>query len=669
MNGVQISKINYSFDITNILKDFYIIRFTQSEGYIKYGAQFIDELSQNVKAQSVVFESGSTLYTLFAKAEFEKLDLKEIFRNGSEMDGLSYSILKASEIQRCPPHLIIQLLINSLASPKNERLRFNNLTGKLYLFKESLFEKRKFKEDQLVTKIPAIEFKIHRDLRIELRTTTFTSLLLMSKMKFLKKPLKNYSKYTYSHSTKSMRRILNDEKLAAKDVFIIKQEIGKKTTFSFMDFSDLESLEESKVGQLSILDIKIKNKLAKYLKLSFQEENIDNIYRLSNSNQDSVKKLIASKNKELHIANTLGTEGKDYETFLKAQLVVLFPEIGVSSSTKTKKGLANIRLIRNKNYYKENEIEDHYNPSLPITQHITVEDFNFKSNSAIKAVIKELLIKADVYKNHISIVDWEDYGYQKNQTFGIKKNDKFYFLTISPKGSMYFQEKEMSLFNQSEFDNLISIFQSDENIEGIVQNDEGAINIIRRSSLFTIPDFENIYSKLKNENQDETFDIEYIKSSMNEIDIKKVDLKLYNQELDKWPEETISKSQLLSLINKISVKKKLAIEIYETTGKLIKVYMRDKSKYELMDSNLDIHSYQSKGKLFYYVGTIGEGMRTKIGRASVIREISGFENSPLFFDKLLPLMNVDFVKYGDLTVLPFPFKYLREWINLQTITR
>lgn len=30
--------------------------------------------------------------------------------------------------------------------------------------------------------------------------------------------------------------------------------------------------------------------------------------------------------------------------------------------------------------------------------------------------------------------------------------------------------------------------------------------------------------------------------------------------------------------------------------------------------------------------------------------------------ELLPLMGVEFVRYGMLTVVPFPFKYLREYI-------
>ena len=84
---------------------------------------------------------------------------------------------------------------------------------------------------------------------------------------------------------------------------------------------------------------------------------------------------------------------------------------------------------------------------------------------------------------------------------------------------------------------------------------------------------------------------------------------------------------------------------------------------ELLSSCLDIKTYTEDGKQFYYVGTIGEGMRWKIPRAANVRCIEGYKGAPLMFDKLLPTMNVTFVHNGQLTVLPFPFKYLREYVK------
>ena len=94
-------------------------------------------------------------------------------------------------------------------------------------------------------------------------------------------------------------------------------------------------------------------------------------------------------------------------------------------------------------------------------------------------------------------------------------------------------------------------------------------------------------------------------------------------------------------------------------------HLRDKIKRdELLSSILDIKLFDEDADKFYFVGTIGEGMRTKIVTAANIRKLSAYKNSQLMFDELLPLMNVTFVHNGQLTVIPFPFKYLRECIKM-----
>ena len=65
--------------------------------------------------------------------------------------------------------------------------------------------------------------------------------------------------------------------------------------------------------------------------------------------------------------------------------------------------------------------------------------------------------------------------------------------------------------------------------------------------------------------------------------------------------------------------------------------------------------------LNYFSGIIGEGMRRVISTAANIRLVEAYLNSKLFFDEMLRLMAVTFVRNGQLTVMPFPFKYLMEY--------
>jgi hypothetical protein len=43
------------------------------------------------------------------------------------------------------------------------------------------------------------------------------------------------------------------------------------------------------------------------------------------------------------------------------------------------------------------------------------------------------------------------------------------------------------------------------------------------------------------------------------------------------------------------------------------------------------------------------------------------EDAPILFDELIETMNVDFVKHEGLTVLPFPFKYIKEYLKINRL--
>ncbi|CAM2783260.1 hypothetical protein LAAC103601_03245 [Lactobacillus acidophilus] len=85
----------------------------------------------------------------------------------------------------------------------------------------------------------------------------------------------------------------------------------------------------------------------------------------------------------------------------------------------------------------------------------------------------------------------------------------------------------------------------------------------------------------------------------------------------------------------------------------------------------DINYYQEKSSLYYNVGVIGKGMNMSINKGSIVRKISPIDllndedglSSKDIFD-LIDTMLVTFVKYTDLTVLPFPEKYLNEYYRL-----
>ena len=101
------------------------------------------------------------------------------------------------------------------------------------------------------------------------------------------------------------------------------------------------------------------------------------------------------------------------------------------------------------------------------------------------------------------------------------------------------------------------------------------------------------------------------------------------------------------------------------TGLMLYAYLRgEEERNEYLSGNIDINYIeQDVMSARFSVGEIGNGMKYTIERASVVREIQAVDESKLIFKEVLPLMGVEFVRYGMLTVVPFPFKYLREYIE------
>lgn len=118
----------------------------------------------------------------------------------------------------------------------------------------------------------------------------------------------------------------------------------------------------------------------------------------------------------------------------------------------------------------------------------------------------------------------------------------------------------------------------------------------------------------------------------------------------------------------------MSISLIEKYNFVISIDSRNsltRSRY--LNGLTDINYYQDKDSLYYNVGTIGKGMNMSIDKGSVVRKISSIDllnnnqqailtNKDIF--DLINTILVTFVKYTNLTVLPFPEKYLNEYYQL-----
>lgn len=654
MSQFKINRINVNFNFENILNSFSIVRFSTTDKYISYGSTFLDEVNLKFHTKSVVFEQGKSFYALFNKSDIEQIELSSKLRTLEDGESLIFETIESDKgLRDIPQHILAQLLINSISTPNHKRLSFNNLTGKLITFNPNHFSISRNKDKEQIFKIVGLEFKINPSLSIELNVRTFSSLLLKSKMDFSKKSIAKYPKYTFVHSTQTLRRVLNSDTVPIDELYILKQTSSKgreqKSLIPFLDFKSYSSFKDSKIGMLDEVLEKVKKSLSDYIEISLINVSTENVIRYSNSH------FFKSNNLKITVVDAV----KDEDSNEKVKLVSkefsdLSSNFEVQPKTKSEQQL---KLVHNKAFYEKYELTDPYRSSLDI-QHITIEDFNTNSKASVKAVAYELSLKSDIRNEQISIIDWANFRFSNKWIFGTKIDDSFTFLSIYPNGKMEFQIFEPNLFNQNEYDELCDIFNENSEVEFLVKDHLGNINYISKTNGFSVPEYEILSEVLFKENNPITLTIdkaiEVVKELFEEEKSNLIIDRLRN--VEHWNKESV-----LDCFDNRSDKKEFVTQIEDRTGEILKSYLRDKSRYEILDSQLDIHHFVHNNEHFYFVGVKGSGIQQLISRASKIRKISPYNNSKFIFDELLALMNVDFVKNGDLTVIPFPLKYLREW--------
>ena len=534
-----------------------------------------------------------------------------MYKNSSNKEKLKQLLMKLEEGNKfsisnvraydLKDDYLIQLLLNSMGTYDSESMKFNNLTGHLYCFHSDWIKRGKEGNADVIWKVPCLEISVSSSMNLELNVRTFTSELLRNRITFSKRKFEDYPKYVFSANNTLKRRLKGD----TKTCFIQRQIDGVKTEITFLDLQSKKKFEHTKMGVLQSVITGFNEKFAEICQLEFQSKEVKCRRDYSKSVQKENAKRIREILEEtgVHLVDRIGD---DYSAiFIKniKQLLEKKYEIIATAGKRVKKDKLNIMLIHNAEYYNGvNDPHDEIYDGAAV-QHITFEDFSDSSEFALATVIHEIIIKKDIEEGRITLFDWEKLGFDREISFGMEAEidevKRYFFIKVNPDGTFEIWEQEFSLFEMNEYSEMTEIFE-----QGRTRS-ETVKGVIR-----------------------------FADGSINVIK----DTGLF----------TIPETA------------KIAELLYAGDNKLRGRERRE----ELMSSLLDIKLYEENGACYYFVGTIGEGMRQKIPRAAVIRKVEGYNNeSDLCFDRLLPLMNVSFVHNGQLTVIPFPFKYLREYTN------
>ena len=593
---IKTNQLTYTFDKELFSKNYDIFCIRTSEKHFKNGAYIIDATLLSNNVCSVLFKSGREIFVLMKSNGSNKSLLKNAILKEDGADRITISQVTPNSLK---DDIVFQLMLNSLGNYESPLLKFNNLTGHLYCFHPNWLIRGRKSEADVVFKVPCLELRLSSEFRLNMEVHTFTSELLRNKIEFKKKKFDEYPKYIFSaHNT--LRRKLKDD---VGYSFIMRQTKNAKTEIAFLDIQNIDRFNQSKMGILTTVLENFNDRFSSIAHLDFESitdyKALDYTRSVANENKQAISDLLSIK--PIKIVDCIDDEYS--KIFCKEICDLLLSKYGIKTSCgkRVAKDHLNIRVIHNAAFYADSD-DPHRIFNDVAVQHITFEDFSECSEFAISTVIHEMLIKADLVKQKISLFDWNTLGLKDDIDFGIEvtdeQNTKYIFMTIHPDGTFNISEQTLNLFETNKYNQCVEIFENAKmnsvKVHGIIRDALGNINIIKDTEWFTIPEIYSIKAELANGN------------------------------------------------TKLRGKEK---------------------RNELLSSCLDIKMFNDGVSEYYFVGTIGNGMRWLINRAANIRKIEPFEDSILMFDKLLPLMNVTFVHNGQLTIIPFPFKYLREHLN------
>ena len=680
------NKLRVDINNENIDRDFDIYRVSKSGSGNLDKTNILDIPVQYFKAKSVVYTWGRNCFVLFNKGKVDHEELKKVIQQEhpecivEKLDILDREKLKEIYFGE---ELLIQLLLNSIRVPNTERFTYNNLSGKLfYMFPEWRDVDKKTGEIKMIY---ALEVKVTKEMCLQLSVKTY------SKNKSEKC---TSAAYMFDKSTGYFRRVLKSDECPNDQKYIFRNYSSNHNTVEYLNFSSYDTYTRCKVGVFTRVMNDIERYLGEYLKVAnYMYEDYDGF--------------------DIKTDGILGFENKDYTMLLKNKGVTIVDEvqevasrnlmieiqrdlnkyynIDIKNSNKLNEETYNLRIIHNSKYYEQNkQEEDPYKMNLDnhIVQHVTMEDFSLedkKESPSLKKIIQEVIIKGDIKDRKISIANWSKCLFETTWTFVIREkywvdnkktpNFRYYRMKVDTDGTF-----DLDSFNDEEMiDNqeIIAIEFAyknnekdylDQEIEGLLYRSIDNIQVVIKTPFSTMPNYKKLENALRLTQGDKVVDIDEI---TNGIMIFKDNYEEYIEYADmlvhklQGQSKYIKQSELLKLMEFRKYKKAskaLNRFIHENLGIWISPEIRDSAFEE--DFNLgsicDIKYFYQESQLYYFVGTKRRSLNQSVHNASTVRKVIAL-GGHIEFDKLMQLMAVEFVRNGQYTVTPFPYKYLREY--------
>jgi len=669
------NKVELSFDHNMIMRDFVIFEVCRSNGDFT-GSKIPDIALQECRAISVVYEWGPSCYILYHRALAEKHSLKQTLER-CDTD-IRVCEITSEDLEHRGNYRLAQLLLNGIPSLASNHTMYHNVTGALYYSDPKWFYR---KREQLIG-FWMLQISLAWDCCVKLNVKTFSNVKWQ-------RDTRQKAQYLIDSASFSLRRALKEEPATNAERFVIASyQSGKKNTVPFLKFGSFKEFCSCKVGVLYHFLQDVRTYLSPYLTMDFMP--LDETTHIGDRKVDTKMIHIREHLKKvpLFLEDTVQNEQSAILAEMLIQELSRYSGISVVEGPPSK-GSALIRIIHNKEYYEDRPEQDNYAdaPKDCVVQHVTVEDFHLTGTNihntmdsedcSLRKVIHELAIKLDVVQGKMQCYNWPALKFSSSIAFvHAVKNDNetihYYRLFVSPNGELSFDQWEQSaFFSDLDQEKIAEAFETrngkfDSAVKGVVYESIDQIHIIRDTERYTLPNLEELEHTLKETRDEEMLPITPIMDVLENrlISISGDEKNRYLEILDALRNRgtQIDRKELKRILNlRTKFGRELNDLIYKETGIFISGRMKEhRNRERIFGGVLDIRHFSSGSSQFYYSGYRGESLKASIPHACRIRRVSS-TGDILHFEKYLPLLEVDFVRSSAWTVVPFPFKYLREW--------
>lgn len=459
-------------------------------------------------------------------------------------------------------------------------------------------------DDKNKKQIKTVEIKIDKECCLQADVRTFTSRELERFIEFKKdKSFSSYPQYALVDN-RHLKRIAKPE----KNSYIMRQTRNRKSEVKFLDFQSLEKFNRSKCGIIQNVMEQFANRYGDLITIQFNEIKEPIVVEHKSAMTKIEKNRLSALFKETpvrivdYVKNELSAD-------LSKTLEELFLEDGtdVKESKYLKKNCYNVCIVYEREKYREGEDPHSKIEVSGPNQCITIETYAELASKKIKnealRSIKNTIVHELLIKDDIRKGKLLTYDWSENNCVGCWR------------------------FIEKYKDNDETKFCCMD-----IQPDGSFEIAIYDYNLFNMSE----YAKYENAFQMNKGTLGIVEDPQGNINC-------------------IADTNRFTIPNLAGMKQ----ELVSGNNKL-----RNKEKREdLLTSIIDVNYYSDDSGTNYYVGIAQDMLQYTANNAAIIRKVEPISGSSLIFNDLLSLMNVMFVKNGQLTVVPFPYKYIREYIN------